>query len=212
MSDRMKKEIQRLWEGATQEQVDAMYALYEKQLKAQAEQTAERVDTLQKQLSAANTQIKQFESMDIDKIKASAREWQDKYAASEKEWNARLDHMKYVSAAKDAVADIKFTSNSARKAFLSELEGKKLPLDGDRLTGFSDFLDRYKEDDPGAFISDEPKPEVQEPQMRFVPGTQTNFRLDSTPEMDEAQRAFAERGVNFDSIKRFSELTQKGVM
>ena len=68
--------------------------------------------------TAANNQIKEFQSMNIDEIKASAAAWQEKLAG-----------LKYEAAAKDAIADIKFSSNSAKRAFLSDLQAKNLPLE-----------------------------------------------------------------------------------
>jgi len=74
------------------------------------------------QLKAANSQIKEFESMDIDKIKENAAAWQEKFKASEKEWQTKVAGLKYEAAAKDAMADVKFSSNSAKRAFLADLK------------------------------------------------------------------------------------------
>ena len=103
------------------EQTEAVNKIMEKQ----AEEHSAEIAKLQEQLNAANNQIKEFQSMNIDEIKASAAAWQEKYAASEKAWNEKLAALKYEAAAKDAVADIKFSSNSARRAFLNDLKAKK---------------------------------------------------------------------------------------
>lgn len=57
-------------------------------------------------------------------------------------------------AAQNAAAGLHFTSASAKKAFMADLAAKKLPLQGDSLLGFDDFVKTYRENDPGAFAAD----------------------------------------------------------
>ena len=108
------KSLESIFPEITEEQTAAVKKLFDKQ----ASEYAEEVDNLREQLTAANNQIKEFQSMNIDEIKASAAAWQEKLAG-----------LKYEAAAKDAIADIKFSSNSAKRAFLSDLQAKNLPLE-----------------------------------------------------------------------------------
>lgn len=85
------KAIKNIFSEATEEQVNAISKLMEKQ----AEEHSAEIAKLQEQLTAANNQIKEFQSMNIDEIKASAAAWQEKYAASEKAWNEKLAGLKY---------------------------------------------------------------------------------------------------------------------
>ena len=192
------KAIKNIFSEATEEQVNAISKLMEKQ----ANEYGEEIENLREQLTAANKQIEEFQSMNIDEIKASAAAWQEKYAASEKAWNEKLAGLKYEAAAKDAIADVKFSSNSAKRAFLSDLQAKNLPLENDKITGFSDFLNSYKESDPDAFVSEEAKPGTQ-----YLPGSNAGVSLGNQNEMDMAQKAFAERGIDFASVKKFSTIT-----
>lgn len=192
------KSLESIFPEITEEQTEAVNKILEKQ----AEEHSAEIAKLQEQLSAANNQIKEFQSMNIDEIKASAAAWQEKYAASEKAWNEKLAGLKYEAAAKDAIADIKFSSNSARRAFLNDLKAKNLPLENDKITGFSDFLESYKESDPDAFVSEEAKPGTQ-----YLPGSNAGVNLGTQNEMDMAQKAFAERGIDFASVKKFSTIT-----
>lgn len=54
-------------------------------------------------------------------------------------------------AAQTAISAVKFSSESAKKAFLSDLKAKNLPLQEGKLLGFDDYLANYKKNDPGAF-------------------------------------------------------------
>jgi len=196
------KNLESIFPEITEEQTTAISKLFDKQ----ASEYAEEVDNLREQLTAANNQIKEFQSMNIDEIKASAAAWQEKYAASEKAWQEKLAGLKYEAAAKDAIADIKFSSNSAKRAFLSDLQAKNLPLEADKLTGFSDFLHSYKESDPDAFA-----PEPQNNGNPYLPGVSTGVNLGNTEEMDAAQKAFADRGIDFSSIRKFNNITNRSV-
>lgn len=192
------KSLESIFPEITEEQTAAISKLFDKQASEYAEEHSAENAKLQEQLNAANKQIKEFQSMNIDEIKASAAAWQEKYAASEKAWNEKLAALKYEAAAKDAVADIKFSSNSAKRAFLSDLKAKNLPLENDKLTGFSDFLNSYKESDPDAFA-----PESQNNGNPYLPGVSTGVNLGNTEEMDAAQLQY---GKNFFLPSRYSDI------
>ena len=55
---------------------------------------------------------------------------------------------------------LKFSSASAKKAFLSDLTAKKLTLEDGKLLGFEDYVKTYKEQDPGAFAPEGAPPRV----------------------------------------------------
>ena len=66
--------------------------------------------------------------------------------------------MKYEYAAASAAGALKFSSESAKRAFLSDWKAKNLPVENEKLLGLDDFVKSYKESDPGAFLSDETRP------------------------------------------------------
>lgn len=113
--------------------------------------TTER-DGLQTQLSEAKTEIKSYTDMDIDGIKAKAGEWETKYNTDTQALKDQLEAANYGFAVKDAVAGIKFSSESAKKTFVTDLTAKKLPLQEGKLLGLEDFTKTYQESDPGAFV------------------------------------------------------------
>lgn len=113
--------------------------------------TTER-DGLQAQLSAAKTEIQSYKDMDIDGIKAKASEWEAKYNQETQALKDQLGAAKYGFAVKEATAGIKFSSESARKAFVADLTAKKLPLQEGKLLGLDDFTKAYQESDPDAFL------------------------------------------------------------
>lgn len=122
--------------------------------------TTER-DGLKTQLDEANKSIQSYKDMDIDGIKAKASEWETKYKTDTKALEDKLAAQSYGYAVEKVAADIKFSSNGAKKAFLSDLTDKKLRLTEEgKLEGFNDFLEEYKKNDPAAFGTDDGKPFV----------------------------------------------------
>lgn len=141
--------------GLTDEQVQRVFAMNGEDvngLKANiATLTAER-DTARGQLTDAN---KKLEGYDPD--------WQQKAAKAQEQADQQINDLKAKHAASSAVAGIKFSSESAKKAFLADLTEKKLPLQDDgTLLGFDDFVKSYKQADPGAFDSAGGYPNVKD--------------------------------------------------
>lgn len=116
--------------------------------------TTER-DGLKDQLATANTTIQSYKDMDIEGIKASAGEWESKYNADTQALKDQLAASEYGYAVKEAIGGIKFSSESAKKAFAADLTAKKLPLQDGKLLGLEDFTKGFKESDPDAFIPED---------------------------------------------------------
>lgn len=117
-------------------------------------------DTLKTQLDEANQTIKGFEGLDVEGIKAKADEWEKKYGEDTQALRDQLAAKEYEYSVSGAVSGLKFSSESARKAFVADLTAKKLPVQDGKLLGMEDFVKAYKETDPNAFDSGEPAPHV----------------------------------------------------
>lgn len=131
--------------------------------KKAAEAVETERDTLKTQLDEANKAIKGFEGLDVEGIKAKAAEWETKYNTDTQALKDQLAAKEYEYSVNGAVAGLKFTSESARKAFVADLTGKKLPVQEGKLLGLEDFVKGYKESDPNAFAPEddgEPAPHV----------------------------------------------------
>ena len=113
--------------------------------------TTER-DGLKTQLTTANDTIKSYKDMDVDGIKAKVGEWETKYNTDTQALKDQLDAANYGFAVNGAVAGLKFTSESAKKAFVADLTAKKLPLQEGKLLGMEDFVKTYQTSDPNAFL------------------------------------------------------------
>ena len=81
-------------------------------------------------------------------------------ADAQKAADAKVAELQAGYAAQNAAAGLHFTSASAKKAFMADLAAKNLPLQGDSLLGFDDFVKTYRENDPGAFAADTKPPRI----------------------------------------------------
>lgn len=152
--------------GLTDEQATQVFALHGKEITrlqgAVTALTADR-DGLKTQLEDANTQIEQFKGMDVEAIKHAADEWKVKYEKVEADSKAALAARDYDDAIKAAVAGVTFSSTLAKNAFVGLLKEKGLKLDGGKLIGFDEVLKQAQTDDPSAFASDKPTPQLTAP-------------------------------------------------
>ena len=142
--------------GLNDDQVQRVFAMNGEELNSLkasvATLTAER-DAARQQLGEAN---KKLEGYDPD--------WKQKAAAAQKAADDQLKALRADHAAETAAAGLKFSSASAKKAFLADLKAKGLALQDDgQLLGFDDFVKEYKGADPDAFAPDKPAPTVTVP-------------------------------------------------
>lgn len=123
----------------------------EKQKQTIATLTAER-DGLQTRLEEANGKLEGYDP-----------DWKTKAEQAKTEAENKIKQMQKSQILKNQIDKISFSSESAKKAFFIDLEEKNLPLEDGTVIGFDDFVKKYKESDPGAFMPDKPAPTITIP-------------------------------------------------
>lgn len=141
--------------GLNDDQVQRVFAMNGEDmngLKANvAKLTAER-DAAREQLADANKKLEGYDP-----------EWKTKATQAQQQAEQQIAELKASHAAASAAAGLKFSSESAKKAFLADLTAKKLTLQDDgTLLGFDDFVKSYKQADPGAFAQEGGYPAVKD--------------------------------------------------
>lgn len=138
--------------GLNDDQVQKVFAMNGTEMNNLKQQitilTAER-DTARNNLSDANKKLEGYDP-----------EWRTKAEKAENDAKAQVEELQHDFAAQTAAAGVKFSSESAKKAFLGDLKAKKLPLQDGKLLGFDDYLKNYKETDPGAFAPEKAAPTI----------------------------------------------------
>ena len=148
--------------GLNDDQVQKVFAMNGtdmNDLKQQVATLTTERDAARSQLADANKKLEGYDP-----------EWKQKAADAEQKAAAQVSALKADYAAENAAAGLKFSSVSAKKAFLADLKAKGLTLQDDgKLLGFDDFVKEYKGDDPDAFAPDKPAPTVTVPGQGRAP-------------------------------------------
>lgn len=138
--------------GLNDDQVQKVFAMNGAEMNDLKQQvatlTTER-DTARTHLGEANKKLEGYDP-----------EWRSKAEKAENDAKAQVAELQHDFAAERAVSGVQFSSDSAKRAFLSDLKAKKLPLQEGKLLGFDDYLKSYKESDPGAFAPEKAAPTV----------------------------------------------------
>lgn len=88
-------------------------------------------DTIKNQLSEAQKTIQGFQSQDIDGVRKSAQEWEDKYNQAIADHKKQMDDLAFDGVLKDAISAAKGRNDKAIKALLDldALRGSKNQAD-----------------------------------------------------------------------------------
>ena len=112
--------------------------------------------TLETAVSDRDKQIDDLKKIDPTALQAEITRLQGENTQKDADYKKQLDELSYDSAAAVYAGGIKFTSDLARKAYLTELKAANLKLDNGKLMGADDFTKTMREQNPTAFAA-EPK-------------------------------------------------------
>ena len=159
----MKREdVKAIIPGITEEQLQQLMDLHSDDIGTHKQS----IDTLKAERDAARTQLADANQ----KLEGYDPDWKQKAADAQKAADDKVKALQADHAAETAAAGLKFSSTSAKKAFLADLKAKGLALQDDgKLLGFDDFVKEYKGTDPDAFAPDKPAPTVTVPGQGRAP-------------------------------------------
>lgn len=165
-------ELEKLGLELTDEQKEAvkksmgeeLYSKAELEKKVKAAETDR--DDWKTRAETAEETLKGFDGKDMDAIKKERDEWKDKAEKAEKDYNAKIAAREKEDLLTEAMKDVKFTSESARKSIMAEITASVSVKNG-KLIGFNDLLEEAKKNDSGAFV-DEQEEQDEENQAQFT--------------------------------------------
>ena len=139
--------------------------------------------TLQEKLKNAGADATKLSNLqtDFDTL-------QQTYNTAKADYEKQLAEQAYDFAIKENSAKLKFSSNSAKKAFMSDLKAKNLSMENGKILGFDDFVNAYKEQDAGAFITESTDIKKDEPKPSFSGKTNPGDNTDPKPEPTQKER------------------------
>ena len=109
------------------------------------------LEDLQKKLKNAGVDAEKLKTLETDLATLKKT-----YEESKGEYEKKLADQAYEFALKQKVDSLKFSSNSAKKAFIADAMKEEMKIKDGELQGFDSFVKSYKENDAGAFISEDP--------------------------------------------------------
>ena len=141
---------------------------------------------VEKQLKDANTTIKSYQDMDIDGIKQSVKEWEQKYQKDTEALNAQIESDRKKFAAERFMDGQKIKSPLSRKAILSEFLAQNLEFKDGAFVGADEYMKGVREKYPDEFEQeDENKPQKK----TWVRGTQGSYK----PKTVSEEQAYYEK-------------------
>ena len=135
---------------------------------------------IEKQLKDANTTIKSYKDMDIEKIKQSAADWETKYNEDTQKLQQQIQNDRKAFAAERYIAGQKIKSPLSRKAILQEFMSQNLEYKDGAFVGAEEYMKKVREQYPDEFEQEE----EQKPEKKtWVRGTQGTYK--PTPKSEE---------------------------
>lgn len=127
-------------------------------------------DSWKAQYTDTKAALDKFDGTDVDALRQQITEAQKRAEDAENQYKQQMADRDYSDAVRAAVTGVRFSSNAAQRDFIAQLQDKKLPLSDGKLLGYTDFLDTYKKDNPGALVD-----ETEGSKAQFTkPGTPGN--------------------------------------
>ena len=123
-------------------------------------------DSWKQRAETAEETLKGFDGKDFDTITRERDEWKKKAEDAEKEYSAKEAEREKQELLKEAMAEIEFTSESARKAITAQIS-EGVSVKNGKLIGFNDLLEDAKKNDASAFV-DKEQQNLEQNKARFT--------------------------------------------
>lgn len=122
-------------------------------LQGQLSQRDKDIKDLQTKLTAA-----QGDQTKLADVQAQLTTLQGKYDTDKQDWEKKTQQQTYSFMVKEKANGLKFTSPAAKRDFIRQVEEKNFKIEGENLTGYEEFVTKYKTENPGA-LEEESKPD-----------------------------------------------------
>lgn len=179
LTDEMKESIKK----NIGEEVYSKSELDKKVKKAEDER-----DQYKERAETAEETLKGFDGKDLSTITKERDEWKAKAEQAEEDYNAKIAEREKNDLLKEAFESIKFSSESAKKAIMSDIAASVSVKDG-KLIGFNDLLEDAKKNDASAFVDEQAQQNKQNQATFTTPmgaGAQTEPITGDPNKMDYA--------------------------
>ena len=204
-------ELEKLGIALTDEQKESIKKsigeeVYSKgELEKKVKKAEDERDQYKTRAETAEETLKGFEGKDFDTITRERDEWKQKAELAEKDYNAKIAEREKNDLLKEACENIKFSSDSAKKAIMANKKKNVTVKDG-KLIGFNDLLEDAKKNDASAFVNEEQQ-HLEQNKAKFTTQQKNNTGETITKDQIMAMKDPAERQR---AIRENIGLFQKG--
>lgn len=177
-----RDEIKQIIPGITQEQLDSIMNLHS----ADVGEKVNKISTLEAEKTTLTAQLEAANG----KLEGYDPDWKTKAEQAKTDAANQLTEMQRGFAIEKKAGALKFSSESAKKAFLADAKAQNFAMKDGEILGFDDYVKTFKAADPSAIIANGTLPRFTAP----APGTPA--QASNTHEAANAafRSLFAEKG------------------
>ena len=173
---------------------------FENEVASKEGQITQLNDTIKardKDLKDLKSQLKEAgnDTEKLTELETQLGNLQTQYKQDTENYKNQLSKQAYEFAVKDFASGKKFSSNAAKRDFISSMLAKELKMDGDKILGAEDFVASYSTENADAFIVEQPeetKPEQPKPQ----------FSSSVNPDKNISENNGEDFGFNFIGVRQ----------
>ena len=123
------------------------------------------------QAETAEETLKRFDGVDLETMQAELDTWKQKAETAENDYKQNIYDRDFSDALKTEMESIKFSSEAAKKAVMTEIKESGLKLKDGKILGLSDLIGQIKERDASAFVDEQSEKAKQQAARFTTPGT-----------------------------------------
>ena len=123
------------------------------------------------QAETAEETLKRCDGVDLETMQAELDTWKQKAETAENDYKQKIYDRDFSDALKTEMESIKFSSEAAKKAVMTEIKESGLKLKDGKILGLSDLIGQIKERDASAFVDEQSEKAKQQAARFTTPGT-----------------------------------------
>ena len=123
------------------------------------------------QAETAEETLKRFDGVDLETMQAELDTWKQKAETAENDYKQKIYDRDFSDALKTEMESIKFSSEAAKKAVMTEIKESGLKSKDGYMLGLPDLIGQIKERDASAFVDEQSEKAKQQAARFTTPGT-----------------------------------------
>lgn len=177
-----RDEIKQIIPGITPEQLDSIMNLHS----ADVGEKVNKISTLEAEKTTLTTQLEAANG----KLEGYDPEWKTKAEQAKTDAANQLAEIQRGFAIEKKAGALKFSSESAKKAFLADAKAQNFAMKDGEILGFDDYVKTFKAADPSAILANGTLPRF----TASAPGTPAQASNTHEAANEAIRSMFAEKG------------------